>query len=638
MQAYDTKNLAVAFDRYKEIVKLAPKIPDAFINLGNIQEGLMEFDGARISYESAIKVDESSVKAYNAICRLMLMEVSGHGAGRFGVTGPQRMAAFERAKVYCAKAAQIAPEDKTANMNLGMLYKESLEFNLAIHHLQKAKDTDPTDQVVLTNLATTMSRNDQVPEAVQILDNLIKLNPTPSSIFSMGTILAPYNRLSKKGLKGHSQGLRKAAEAVKLPEGTTCPHDLDTRKWRLSWLAADDVEVEIVEMIDEDSRFSLPGPRTLNNVDLSTTKIGAVPLSFVDKQTVALTVRDVYVEGAGATMYTDCEVFSNLGLSTELARDYRGEANETIKIDTPVVSLLHSSIGNYYHWTAESATRLVLSLDYYFGDNGVAKDAMLLLPSKLESTFPWEFIDTYNIKFASPPLAYEPGPQRRYKFKTMHRIDWVQLDTEDPEQHDLWSEYLPSRIGLEKLKAFARAHQQKRAADRAKKSKTKNKITPSIVYVARSGVRAINNIDILTDYLQELFGDHFTVHDATNAYLDGTRITKLQGQLDIFEHADVILGGHGAGLTNMIYAPDNVSVVEFPMTPQCNRCFGYIAAAFQYDYWIVPEVTCFYHLKYTMTKRKAMAVLKVIKKILEEKGLEHLMSDSFDWRFRRAEL
>ncbi len=49
-------------------------------------------------------------------------------------------------------------------------------------------------------------------------------------------------------------------------------------------------------------------------------------------------------------------------------------------------------------------------------------------------------------------------------------------------------------------------------------------------------------------------------------------------------------GPHGAGLANIMFAPDDVSVVEFPMKPHCNRCFGYLAAAFGFDYWVVPEV------------------------------------------------
>jgi len=630
VQAYDTKNLKVAYDRYEEIVRLAPQIPDAFINLGNIQEGLQDYDGACASYEAAINVDELSVKAYNAICRLMLMEVSGHGAGRFGVTSAQRMAAFEKAKIYCAKATHIAPKDKTANMNLGMLYKESLEFDLAIHHLNKAREADPNDHVVLTNLATTMSRNDQVAEAVVILEQLILASPTASSLFSLGTVLAPFDRLSKRGLEGHEQGQRKVIKAVKLPTGVTCKHGKNHRKLRLSWLSAKDPKLDIIEMVDEDSTFGIDGgPRTLANVDLADSKIQAIPLDFIDKQTIAVTIKNVYVEGAGAVMYTNCEVFANMGKSTEIPRDYKGTANETIKIDGPVVSLLHPSIGNYYHWTAESATRLLLSMDYYFGENGVAPNARLLFPAKVDSAFPWEFMKTLGIKPEQEPMVYQPASNRRYKFKTLHRIDWVQVDTEDPDQHDLWSDYLPSRHGLFKLRQRIREHQQQR---RESGTHT-NSDAPKVVYVSRSGVRAVNNENILVNYLEKLLGDKFLMHDGRLHQRFGGAGTTLQTQFDMYESADIILGPHGAGLTNMVFAQDNVSVVEFPMAPQANRCFGYIAATFQIDYWIVPEVTCFYHLKYTMTKKKAIATLKVIRKILKEKGLAHYMEPGFDWMF-----
>lgn len=91
------------------------------------------------------------------------------------------------------------------------------------------------------------------------------------------------------------------------------------------------------------------------------------------------------------------------------------------------------------------------------------------------------------------------------------------------------------------------------------------------------------------------------------------------------------MGPHGAGLINMVYLPDNASVVEFPMHPQCNRCFGYVASILGLDYWLVPEIATFYHLKYSMSKKKAFAALEVIRKILEEKGLSHYMDPNFDW-------
>ena len=49
-------------------------------------------------------------------------------------------------------------------------------------------------------------------------------------------------------------------------------------------------------------------------------------------------------------------------------------------------------------------------------------------------------------------------------------------------------------------------------------------------------------------------------------------------------------GPHGAGLANMVFAPRNATIAEFTMSPHCNRCFGYMAAALGLDYWVIPEV------------------------------------------------
>lgn len=53
----------------------------------------------------------------------------------------------------------------------------------------------PDDVVVMTNLATTLSRNDGVPEAIEITKRQIELtHGDPVHHFSLGTLLAPYNR------------------------------------------------------------------------------------------------------------------------------------------------------------------------------------------------------------------------------------------------------------------------------------------------------------------------------------------------------------------------------------------------------------------------------------------------------------
>eukprot|EP00038_Savillea_parva_P027749 m.61258 g.61258 ORF g.61258 m.61258 type:complete len:795 (+) comp8013_c1_seq1:131-2515(+) len=625
IKAYEKGQYQTALDRYSEIVKRAPSIAGVHVNLGNIYEALQRYDEAASVYKQAIEQSPNDVQNFNAMCRLRLMEVSGGAVGRFGITRAQRITSFEEAKVYCMQAVAVAKDDKLANMNLGMLYKESLEFDLAVKHMKKALEKDPNDVIVMTNLATTLSRMDRVPAAVQYIEKIIKINDSPEAHFSIGTISAPHDRLSQKGLASHAKGQDLAvSRGPRVPQGATCQHNLPHRKLVRSWLATDSVHVDIVDMVDQNEHFgTAKGPRTLHDVALDETDIGPVPLLFIDKQTVALTLRDVSVEGAGGVMFTDCEVYLTIGLSTNLPRDYKGGNNEVVTVTHPVVSVIHPSISNYYHFTAEVATRMLLSFEYYFGDNGVAKDAQLLLPPRYESQLPWDFITMLGITLKHTPLEYTPGNGKSYHFSTLHRIDWVQLNTDDPDNNDLWSDYLPSRIALFKLRDTARRHQASRPSSIKMRSRP-------VVYICRAGVREVTSEEMLLDALKLLLGDNVYIHD-TAGRTGAATVTTLQDQLDLFEGAQIIMGAHGAGLVNMVYAPDNATVIEFPMSPQCNRCFGYMATALQQDYWIVPEVSTFYHLKYKMTRSKMKAVLNVLKAVLDEKGLSDLMRSGFDW-------
>lgn len=96
-------------------------------------------------------------------------------------------------------------------------------------------------------------------------------------------------------------------------------------------------------------------------------------------------------------------------------------------------------------------------------------------------------------------FVYNPDHNKRYKFKTLHRIDWVQLND---SLDDLWSDYLPSRLALQRLQSFARAHQRKREAAREATGKPQP-AKPVIVYTSRRGVREVQQEMILIDMFRK---------------------------------------------------------------------------------------------------------------------------------------
>lgn len=153
-------------------------------------EAAGRFDEAAQAYRDGLRLEPSHLGTLNQLCRLRLVEVSGALAGRFGISAARRAEAFEEAKVVCPAAVSVDPADAMANMHLGMLYKEGLDFPQAIVYLRRALQTSPKDVTVLTNLASALSRNNGVPEAVELTRLISKLGALPRC----DTRLASYPR------------------------------------------------------------------------------------------------------------------------------------------------------------------------------------------------------------------------------------------------------------------------------------------------------------------------------------------------------------------------------------------------------------------------------------------------------------
>ena len=99
----------------------------------------------------------------------------------------------------------------------------------------------------------------------------------------------------------------------------------------------------------------------------------------------------------------------------------------------------------------------------------------------------------------------------------------------------------------------------------------------------------------------------------------------IQGQLDLFQNAQIIIGPHGAGLTNMLWSADGASVIEFPLKPHVDRNFGFLAHMCNHDYWLLPQIWSNYHLKYKLTSDNVAAAVRLLKHVIGARGLNHLI-------------
>ena len=94
--------------------------------------------------------------------------------------------------------------------------------------------------------------------------------------------------------------------------------------------------------------------------------------------------------------------------------------------------------------------------------------------------------------------------------------------------------------------------------------------------------------------------------------------------MDLFYNAKIVLGPHGAGLTNMVWTQNGTAVIEFPLSPHANRNMGMLAQSASLDFYMLPQISCQYYLKYTLDDDGIAALIRLLKHIIDKRGLQYL--------------
>ena len=130
----------------------------------------------------------------------------------------------------------------------------------------------------------------------------------------------------------------------------------------------------------------------------------------------------------------------------------------------------------------------------------------------------------------------------------------------------------------------------------------------SIFFLRASKIRNVENESLLISAIEDLVGrsnlyvwpnalprTRCICYISFKVYRGGNfSVAGIALQAKIFSTAQIIIGwkfgfddsyffilvtssgAHGAWMTNIVFAPSNASVVEFPLKPHCNRFFGYM--------------------------------------------------------------
>lgn len=80
-----------------------------------------------------------------------------------------------------------------------------------------------------------------------------------------------------------------------------------------------------------------------------------------------------------------------------------------------------------------------------------------------------------------------------------------------------------------------------------------------------NGKRLINNYEAIKTHLKSKFGENFVTYDSTQH--------TLETSMELFQNARIIVGSHGGGMYNLLFAPSNTKVIEY-MPTRNGRALG----------------------------------------------------------------
>lgn len=352
--------------------------------------------------------------------------------------------------------------------------------------------------------------------------------------------------------------------------------------------------------IGQTYRLEVPGRTVVNDDDGD-----YVPLSFGDILPVEFAEREFFVarvpkatmEGATGVIYTDSKVF--YAGHSWMPLDYTGGTTSDVVLDVPhaTATIDPSNKDNWYHWIVEGLGAIALTRRF-------AADLPIMLP---DSQWAREAVALFGIPGDKVMWYNHEGP-RQYRFEELVRVDWREAKgapiSDGPSMQNM---HHPGRLGVLMAREAVRKAVDASPGDGPK---------PEIIYVARGNhefARSVEHEDDLVELIADLVGDDkFHVFRAAPS-------TTLMDQARLFSRAQVIIGPHGAGLSNMMFAPMGVTIVYFPIRPAVDNCFANLAAAIGAKLHPVDSFNAYYNGPYIADDVHIDLVLGALNKVLKSR-------------------
>jgi hypothetical protein len=209
---------------------------------------------------------------------------------------------------------------------------------------------------------------------------------------------------------------------------------------------------------------------------------------------------------------------------------------------TPVIIGFNWTCGNYFHWLLQASSS-IYSVVSRFGHSGFR----IALPQLSR----WQEDTLARLGFANIPRVLV-SPEKQYRFR---KVAFASILTARSSFYSQFGAY---------TNALLTARSPRRTAHK-------------LLYVSRQDaqLRPIENEEAIIRMVKQR---GFSIVEAGQHTLDQ--------QIDIFRNADVVVGPHGAGMTNTMFSRPGAIVYEFMTHQYVNHCFATIAQNLGHEYFV----------------------------------------------------
>ena len=192
-----------ALAMFKEVLRDNPKLPDAWVGVGDMHSNLKEWEDAEAAYGNAVNLDNGNfeghfgrgkalqvlnrlIDAIRSYHRALLIRPDDFDANLNMATAYLQLDQADSAITYAEKAVKLKPESGTARINLGVAYERAGRASDAVLQYETAAELmEPTPQLLI-NLLNAYAQSKRYREAVNAAGLLVRISPTANSWERLG--------------------------------------------------------------------------------------------------------------------------------------------------------------------------------------------------------------------------------------------------------------------------------------------------------------------------------------------------------------------------------------------------------------------------------------------------------------------